>query len=62
MNEDIITEPNEISEKLSQQYVSSFSTPDMTQNIGDPKRFFSVTEESNEPLLKGNITDWTAGS
>ena len=53
IDEDLITVPNEISEALSQQYVSSFSDPDITHSIGDPKSFFSVTEddESNGSLL-----------
>ena len=51
INEDLITESNKMSEALSQQYVSSFSEPDMTNSIGDPKTFFSITEEPNVPLL-----------
>ena len=51
INEDLITESNKMSEALSQQYVSSFSEPGMTNSIGDPKTFFSITEEPNVPLL-----------
>ncbi|CAL4084644.1 unnamed protein product, partial [Meganyctiphanes norvegica] len=47
----LITAHEEISQKLSEQYSSSFSTPDPNQNIGDPKDFFNGTEDPNKVLL-----------
>ena len=39
IGDNLITDLEEISQKLSEQYTSSFSTPDLTQDIGDPKDF-----------------------
>ena len=36
INDNLITAPEEISEKLSEQYSSSFSKPDLNHSIGDP--------------------------
>ena len=41
VNEELITSFEEISEKLSEQYTSSFSTPDLNHSIGNPEVFFS---------------------
>ena len=51
MGKDIITALEEISQKLSEQYTSSFSVPDITQDIGDPKDFFSFPEDQRNSLL-----------
>ena len=40
INENLIIDSDEISEKLKEQYSSSFSNPDPNYNIGDPKEFF----------------------
>ena len=44
--------PLMISEKLSEQYVSSFSSPDPKYKIDDPKEFFSTEESKNSPQLE----------
>ena len=49
VNEELITSGQEISNKLSEQYISSFSTPDTNHHIDDPETFFDVTEESQLP-------------
>ena len=51
MDDNLITAPEEISEKLSEQYSSSFSKPDLNHSIGDPKEFFSSTEDANNILI-----------
>ena len=51
INDNLIAAPEEISEKLSEQYSSSFSDPDLNHSIGDTKDFFSSTEEANNILL-----------
>ena len=51
INDNLITAPEEISEKLSEQYSSSFSKPDLNYSIGDPKEFFSSNEDANNILL-----------
>ena len=47
IDEELTTLPNEISEKLSNQYSSSFSQPDLSKSIGNPKEFFNVSENPN---------------
>ena len=51
INDNLITAPEEISEKLSEQYSSSFSKPDLNHSIGDPKEFFSSTEDATNILI-----------
>ena len=51
INEKIITSLEEISEKLSEQYTSSFSTPDQTYKIDDPEQFFSNVNRPQGTLL-----------
>ncbi|CAL4150287.1 unnamed protein product, partial [Meganyctiphanes norvegica] len=52
IDEELIASPEGISQKLSDQYTTSFSTPIPNQSIGDPKEFFSFTEEDpNNTLL-----------
>ena len=51
MGNEIITALEEISQKLSEQYTSSFSVPDISQDIGDPKDFFSFPEDQRNSLL-----------
>ena len=50
MNENLITDSDEISEKLKEQYSSSFSKPDPNYDIGDSKEFFRNNENSNNLL------------
>ena len=47
MDEQLITLPKEISEKLLNQYSSSFSQPDVNKSIGNPREFFTVSEDPN---------------
>ena len=49
--EKLITSPKEVTQKLSEQYSSSFSKPDLSQSIGDPKDFFMVTENPDSVQL-----------
>ena len=51
MGDEMITALEEISQKLSEQYTSSFSVPDISQDIGDPKDFFSFPEDQRNSLL-----------
>ena len=51
INENLITAPVEISENLSKQYSTSFSTPDPNNNINNPREFFSTTEGSTDQIL-----------
>ena len=55
IDEKLITSFEEISEKLSDQYTSSFSKPDLNYNIGDPKKFFTKDESSNCTYLDNFI-------
>ena len=47
IDEQLITLPKEISEKLLHQYSSSFSKPDVNKSIGNPREFFNVSEDPN---------------
>ena len=51
IEEKLITSFEEISEKLSDQYTSSFSKPDSDYSIDDPKMFFTEDESSNHTFL-----------
>ena len=51
LNEELISDLAEISKKLSEQYTSSFSKPDLNQSIGDPKEFFAFPDIPNKGLL-----------
>ena len=51
IDEELIASPERISHKLSEQYTTSFSNPMRNQDIGDPKEFFSFTEDPNNVLL-----------
>ena len=51
VDEQLITSPKEVTQKLSEQYSSSFSKPDLSQSIGDPKDFFMVTENPDSVQL-----------
>ena len=51
MDGNLITCLDDICKKLLEQYTESFSTPDLVHNIGDPKEFFSSTDDTSNPLL-----------
>ena len=51
IDDELITEFEEISQKLSEQYSSSFSTPDPRQDIGNPNEFFDCKDDPNKTLL-----------
>ena len=51
IDEELIASPEGISQKLSDQYTTSFSTPIPNQSIGDPKTFFSFKEDQSNTLL-----------
>ena len=51
INDELITGLDDISNKLSEQYSSTFSTPDPNFIINDPGDFFSVNENSSNPKL-----------
>ena len=51
MNGVLITALDEISNKLSEQYSSTFSTPDTNFSINIPREFFNVNENSINPRL-----------
>ena len=57
IDNNLITEHGKISESLSEQYSSSFSSPDPHQNIGNPLEFFEVVEDqsTNTNLLTNII-------
>ena len=57
INDNLITTPEEISEKLSEQYSSSFSKPDSNYSINDPREFFSNTEGANDISLTDILFD-----
>merc|ERR1711874_566759 len=52
INEEIFDTAQDICGKLSEQYVSSFSSPDPRYKIDDPKEFFSTGENKNSPQLE----------
>ena len=50
-NEDkLITDLEDISQKLSEQYSSSFSTPNSNFSIGDSREFFRLNEDHHPQL------------
>merc|ERR1712179_878053 len=52
INEEIFNTAQDICEKLSEQYDSSFSSPDPRYKIDDPKGFFSTEENKSGPKLE----------
>ena len=51
MDEVFITDLEGICQKLSEQYSSSFSTPNPNFNIGNSREFFRYIEDHNSPQL-----------
>ena len=51
MDEVFITDLEDICQKLSEQYSSSFSTPNPNFNIGNSREFFRYIEDHNSPQL-----------
>ena len=51
IDDELITTHDEISNKLLEQYSSTFSVPDRNFSISNPRDFFSENEVSNSPSL-----------